>query len=151
MPVIDEILDELAGSQVFTKLDMRSGYDQIRMLPEDEHKTTFKTHHGHYQHKVMPFSLTNAPATFQCVMNEVLKPYLRKFVLVFLDDIPIYNPSQEEHFYHLELVLETLRRHQLYLKESKCSFAQDSLEYLRHIISSKGVSTDPSKITDMLN
>jgi hypothetical protein len=151
MPVIEEILEELAGSQYFTKLDMRSGYHQIRMLSEDEHKTAFKTHQGHYQFKVMPFGLTNAPATFQCIMNEILQPFLRKFVLVFLDDILIYNTSWEEHIQHLEQVLDTLRAHHLYLKPSKCTFGQDSLEYLGHIISSKGVSTDPSKISAMLH
>jgi hypothetical protein len=120
------------------------------MHPADEHKTAFKTHQGHYQFKVMPFGLTNAPATFQCLMNHILQPFLRKFVLVFLDDILIYSPTLEEHISHLNQVLAKLRKHQLYLKESKCSFAQYSLEYLGHIISSKGVSTDPSKISAML-
>jgi hypothetical protein len=146
MPIIEEILDELLGAKIFTKLDMRSVYHQVKMLPEDEHKTAFKTHQGHYQFKVMPFGLTNAPATFQCVMIEILQPFLRQFVLVFSDDILIYSSSLEERIHHLEQVLATLRKHQLYLKESKCTFAKDSLEYLGHIISSKGVSTHPSKI-----
>ena len=105
LPIIEEILDELVGSQYFTKLDMTAGYHQIRMHPEDELKTTFKTHHGHFQFRVMPFGLTNVPATFQCMMNEVLQPYLRKFVLVFLDDILIYSPSWESHLAHLRSVL----------------------------------------------
>jgi hypothetical protein len=151
MLIIEEILDELSVAKVFTKLDMRSGYHQVRMLQEDEYKTTFKTHQGHYQFKVMPFGLTNAPATFQCVMNQVLQPYLRKFVLVFLDDILIYSPSMETHLQHLEMVLDTLRQHKLYLKESKCTFAQPSLKYLGHIISAQGVSTDPTKIQAMLH
>jgi hypothetical protein len=150
MPLIDEILDELAGTQYFSKLDMRAGYHQVRMRQEDEYKTAFKTHHGHFQFRVMPFGLTNAPATFQCLMNDVLSPFLRKFVLVFLDDILIYSPTLEDHTTHLKLVLAKLREHQLYMKRSKCSFAQQQLDYLGHIISDKGVQTDPSNTAAML-
>ena len=149
LPIIEEILDELSGAKIFTKLDMKSGYHQVRMLQEDEYKTAFKTHHGPYQFKVMPFGLTNAPATFQCVMNQVLQPFMRKFVIVFLDDILIYSKSLDEHCQHLQSVLQTLLDNQLYLKQSKCSFAQPKLEYLGHIISSEGVSTDPSKVQAM--
>ena len=120
------------------------------MLPQDEHKTAFKTHQGHYEFKVMPFGLTNAPATFQCIMNQLLQPFLRTFVLVFLDDILIYSATREEHIQHIQEVFETLRANKLYLKASKCTFAQTSLEYLGHIISDKGVATDPAKTQDML-
>jgi len=150
MPVIDEILEELAGSYYFTKLDMRSGYHQVRMHPEDEYKIAFKTHQGHYQFRVMPFGLTNAPATFQYLMNEVLAPFLRKFVMVFFDDILVYSPTLEAHVDHVQRVLEQLRAHKLYMKLSKCSFAQLQLEYLGHIISDAGVSTDPRKTEAML-
>ncbi|RLN03399.1 uncharacterized protein C2845_PM13G02930 [Panicum miliaceum] len=145
MPLMDEIVDELAGAKLFTKLDMRAGYHKVRMQPNDEHKTTFKTHHGHYQFRVMPFGLTNAPAIFQCLMNDVLDPFLRKFVLVFLDDILIYSPTLELHVVHLRQVLSKLRDHKLYMKRSKCSFAQTTLEYLAHVIYDKGISTDTSK------
>ena len=150
MPLIDEILDELARTTYFTKLDMRPSYHQVRMKQEDEFKTAFKTHQGHYQFKVMPFVLTNAPATFQCIMNEILAPFLRKFVMVFLDDILIYSLDFETHIHHLTLVLDKLRENQLFMKASKCSFAQTKLEYLGHIISDKGVAIDPSKIEAMI-
>jgi hypothetical protein len=150
MHILDEILDELAGTQYFIKLDMCSGYHQVRMKSEDEYKTTFKTHQGHYQFRVMPFGLTNAPATFRGLMNEVLAPFLRKFVLVFLDDILIYSPTLEEHIVHLTQVLEQLREHQLYMNMSKRSFAQTQLSYLGHIISDKGVASDSSKISAMV-
>jgi hypothetical protein len=150
MPTIEEILDELAGAKYFTKLDMRLGYHQVRVKEGDEFKTAFKTHHGHYEFKVMPFGLTNAPSTFRCLMNEILQPFLRQLVMVFLDDILIYSPTLAEHTKHIQQVLEVLRKHKIYLKFSKCSFAQKSMEYLGHIISVDGVATDPAKTIAML-
>jgi hypothetical protein len=106
--VIDEFLDEMARAKVFTKLDLNSGFHQIRMSSPDEHKTTLKTHHGHFQFRVMPFGLTNALATFQCLMNSIFAAYMRKFVLVFMDDILVYNKSLEEHIHHLTLFFQVL-------------------------------------------
>jgi hypothetical protein len=146
MPVIDELLDELAGAKVFSKLDLRVGYHQIRMLPTYEFKMAFKTHQGHYQFRLMPFGLCNAPSTFQCVMNLVLSSCLRKSVLVFMDDILVYSPSVETHVTHHTEVFSLLQQHKLYIKASKCTFASTGLEYLGHIISAEGVATDPKKI-----
>ncbi|KAM3328785.1 hypothetical protein ACQJBY_026108 [Aegilops geniculata] len=150
MPIADELMDELGGTKFFSKLDLHAGYHQIRMLEEDEPKTAFKTHHGHYQFRVMPFGLTKAPATFQCVMNSVFAIYIRKFVIVFLDDILVYSPDLDTHLQHLRLVLAILREHKLYAKITKCSFATNGIEYLGHIISHKGVATDPEKTTVMV-
>jgi len=116
------------------------------MDPTDIAKIAFRTHHGHYEFTIMPFGLTNTPTTFQALMNQIFEPYLRKFVLVFFDDILIYSPTFNLHLEHLRTTFKVLRFNRLYLKRSKCAFAQTQIEYLGHIISKEGVGTDPSKI-----
>ncbi|WVZ76917.1 hypothetical protein U9M48_024835 [Paspalum notatum var. saurae] len=133
IPAVEELFDELRGAAFFTKLDMRFGYHQVRMHPDDIKKTAFRTYQGLFEFLVMPFSLTNALATFQALTNDVLLPFLRRFVLVFFDDILIYSSSWSEHLRH------TLHDHQLRLKRSKCEFGLSAVAYLGHVISKDGV------------
>jgi hypothetical protein len=146
IPVVGELLDELHGARFFTKLDLRSGYHQVRMRPADIHKTAFRTHDGLYEFLVMVFGLCNVPAMFQALMNDVLRPFLRRFVLVFFDDILIYSKTWADHLRHICAVLSELRHHQLYAKRTKCAFGTASVSYLVHVISEAGIAMDPAKV-----
>ncbi|CAI7932609.1 unnamed protein product, partial [Closterium sp. NIES-54] len=146
LPRVEELFDMLGEATVFSKLDLRSGYHQIRLAEDDISKTAFRTRYGHFEFRVLPFGLTNAPATFMGLMNDIFRPFLDRFVIVFLDDILIFSKSLEEHAQHLRIVLDTLRHHRLYAKLSKCTFACSSIGFLGHVISSKGIAMDPAKV-----
>ncbi|GJS61513.1 putative reverse transcriptase domain-containing protein [Tanacetum coccineum] len=146
LPRIDDLFDQLQGSSVYSKIDLRSGYHQLRVRDEDIPKTAFRTRYGHYEFQVMPFGLTNAPAVFMDLMNRVCKPYLDKFVIVFIDDILIYSKSKEEHAEHLKLILELLKKEELYAKFLKCDFWLSKVQFLGHVIDSEGIHIDPTKI-----
>ena len=146
IPTIDELLDELGGAQCFSKLDLLQGYHQIRMHSNDIPKTAFRTHHGRYEFKVMPFGLCNAPSSFQATMNLIFGPYLRRFIIVFFDDILIYSGSLIDHLHHLELAFQVLLDNHFVLKLSKCFFAQTQVEYLGHLVSARGVEPVAAKV-----
>src|SRR4051812_23925424 len=146
IPRIDDLFDQLNGAKVFSKIDLRSSYHQVRINLEDVEKTTFWTRYGLYEFLVMPFGLTNAPATFMTVMNNTLQPLIDKCVIVYIDDILIYSKNEKEHEQHLRQVLTLLRQNKLYAKASKCEFFKERVEFLGHIVSSEGVETEVKKV-----
>nr|GEW96270.1 putative reverse transcriptase domain-containing protein [Tanacetum cinerariifolium] len=146
LPRIDDLFYQLQGSSVYSKIDLRPGYHQLRVRDEDISKTSFRIRYGHYEFQVIPFGLTNAPAVFMDLMNRVCRPYLDKFVIVFIDDILIYSKTKEEHDAHLRLILEFLKKEELYAKFSKCDFWLSKVQFLRHVIDSEGIHVDPAMI-----
>ncbi|GJQ97843.1 putative reverse transcriptase domain-containing protein [Tanacetum coccineum] len=151
LPRIDDLFDQLQGLSVYSKIDLRSGYHQLRVRNEDIPKTAFRTRYGHYEFHVMPFGLTNASAMFMNLMNRLCKLYLDKFVIVFIDDILIYSHNKEEHANYLRIILELLRKEKLYAKFSKCDFWINIVQFLRHVIDSQGIHVDPAKIEAVKN
>nr|GFA05897.1 putative reverse transcriptase domain-containing protein [Tanacetum cinerariifolium] len=151
LPRIDDLFNQLQGSSIYSKINLRSGYHQLRVRDEDIPKTTFRTRYGHYEFQVMPFDLTNAPVIFMNLMNRVCKPYLDKFVIVFIDDILIYSRNKEEHENHLGIILELLRKEKLYAKFSKCDFWIRTVQFLGHLIDRQGLHVDPTKIEAVKN
>ncbi|GJU16186.1 putative reverse transcriptase domain-containing protein [Tanacetum coccineum] len=146
LPRIDDLFDQLQGSSTYSKIDLRSGYHQLRVRDEDIPKTAFRTRYGHYEFQVMPFGLTNVPVVLMDLINRVCKPYLDKFVIVFIDDILIYSRNKEEHANHLRIILELLKKEKLYAKFSKCDFWISIMQFLGHVIDSQGIHVDPAKI-----
>ncbi|GJR98092.1 putative reverse transcriptase domain-containing protein [Tanacetum coccineum] len=151
LPRIDDLFDQLQGLSVYSKINLRSGYHQLRVRDEDIPKTAFRTRYVHYEFQVMPFGLTNAPTVFMNLMNRVCKPYLDKFVIVFIDDILIYSRNKEKHANHLRIILELLKNEKLYAKVSKCDFWINIVQFLGHLIDSQGLHVDPAKIEAVKN
>nr|GEZ52010.1 putative reverse transcriptase domain-containing protein [Tanacetum cinerariifolium] len=146
LPRIDDLFDQLQGSSVYSKIDLRSGYHQLKVREEDIPKTAFRTRYRHYEFQVMPFGLTNAPAVFMDLVNQVCKPYLDKFMIVFINDILIYSKDEKEHEEHLKAILELLKKKELYAKFSKCEFWIPKVQFLGYVIDSQGIHIDPTKI-----
>lgn len=146
LPRIDELLDQLHGAKMFSKIDLQQGYNQIRIAPDDIHKTAFSTRYGHYEFNVMPFGLCNAPATFQRLMNDMFRPYLDEFVVVYLDDILVYSRDPTQHIKHLRIVFELLRENKYFAKLVKCAFGVTVTDFLGHRLTDNGIQADPSKV-----
>ena len=150
-PKIDDLFDQLRGARVYSKIDLRIGYHQLRVREIDIPKTVFRTRYGHFEYTVMPFGLTNASAAFMDLMHRVFQPYLDQFVVVFMDDILIYSQSEWEHEYNLRIVLQLLRDHQLYAKFSKCEFWLTEVRFLGHVVLASGLSVDPEKVEAVMS
>ena len=146
LPRIEDLFDQLNGAYYFSKIDLRSGYHQLRVRDSDIPKTAFRTTYGHFEFVIMPFGLTNAPAAFMDLMNRIYRPYLDQFVVVFMDDILIYSKGRAEHERHLQLALQVLRENQLYAKLEKCDFWLQEVQFLGHMVSKEGISVDPAKV-----
>ena len=151
LPRIDDLFDQLRGARVYSKIDLRTSYHQLRVRDTDIPKTMFRTRYGHFEFTVMPFGLTNAPAAFMDLMHSVFQPYLYQFAVVFVDDILIYSQSEWEHEYHLRIVLQLLRDHHLYAKFSKCEFWLTKVRFLGHVVSASAVSVDLEKVEAVMS
>ena len=151
LPIIEYLFDQLRRVSVFSKMDLRSGYYQLRVKEVDVPKTAFRTRYGHYVFLVMPFGLTNAPAAFIDLMNRVFHPYLDQFVVVFIDDILVYSKDAQEHEHHLRIVLKILRKNKLFAKLSKCDFWHKEVSFLGHIVYVEGIRVDLVKIEAVMN
>ena len=146
LPRIEDLFDQLNGACYFSKIDLRSGYHQLRVHDSNIPKTAFRTRYGHFEFVVMPFGLTNAPAAFMDLLNRIYRLYLDQFVVVFVDDILIYSKGRAEHEQHLQLALQVLRENQLYVKLEKCDLWLQEVQFLEHMVSKEGVSVDPAKV-----
>jgi hypothetical protein len=150
LPRTEDLFDQMRGARVFSKIDLMSGYHQMKIRPSDIPKTTFSTHYGLYEFTVMSFSLTNAPAYFMNLMNKVFMEYLDRIIVVFIDDILIYSKNDSDHEEHLRMVLQKLRDNRLYAKFTKCEFWLDEVPFLGHMISKGGISVDPAKVKEIV-